>query len=145
MAGDVPNAFIQAKMIMEDGKERIIMKIMGPLVDVLLEIKRHTYQNYVVYERGEKVIYMVVLRAIYGMLEAALTWYKKFKKDLESIGFIFNPYDVCVANRMVNGKQHTIRFHVDDILSSHVDLKVNDEFLKWLNKTYGRTWTSQGE
>ena len=137
MAGDIPNAFIQAEMIMEDGKERIIMKIMGPLVDVLLEIKRDTYQNYVVYERGEKVIYVVVLRAIYGMLEAALTWYKKFKKDLESIGFIFNPYDVCVANRMVNGKQHTIRFHVDDILSSHVDPRVNDEFLKWLNKTYG--------
>ena len=80
MAGDVPNAFIQAEMIMEDGKERIIMKIMGPLVDVLLEIKRDMYQNYVVYERGEKVIYVVVLRAIHGMLEAALTWYKKFKE-----------------------------------------------------------------
>ena len=61
---DVPNVFIQAKMIMEDGKERIIMKIMGPLVDVLLEIKRDTYQNYVVYERGEKVTYVVLLRAI---------------------------------------------------------------------------------
>ena len=71
------------------------------------------------------------------MLEAALTWYKKFKGDLESIGFVFNPYAVCVANKMVNGKQHTIRFHVDDILGRHVDLKVNDEFLKWLNETYG--------
>jgi hypothetical protein len=38
---------------------------------------------------------------------------------------------------MVNGKQHTVRFHVDDLMSSHVDSKVNDEFERWLNKMYG--------
>jgi len=56
---------------------------------------------------------------------------------LESVGFKFNEYDPCVANRIVTGKQHTVRFHVDDILSSHVDTNVNDEFLKWLNDKYG--------
>jgi hypothetical protein len=30
-----------------------------------------------------------------------------------------------------------VRFHVDDLKSSHVNSKVNDEFLKWLNKMYG--------
>ena len=65
-------------------------------------------------------------------------WYRKFCTDLESIGFIFNPYDVCVANRSVTGKQHTIRFHVDDVLLSHVDRKVNDEFGQWAQKTYGK-------
>ena len=39
---------------------------------------------------------------------------------------------------MKYGKQHTIRFHVDDIMSSHKDKKVNDEFNKWLNKMYGK-------
>ena len=72
------------------------------------------------------------------MLEAGLLWYKKFRSDLESIGFKFNPYDACVANRMVKGEQHTIRFHVDDVLSSHVDKKVNDDFGKWAQKTYGK-------
>ena len=33
----------------------------------------------------------------------------------------------CVANQIVNEKQHTIRFYVDDILSSHVDSSRNDE------------------
>ena len=37
----------------------------------------------------------------------------------------------------MNGKQQTIRFHVDDLLSSHVGPKVNDEFYKWMNDTYG--------
>ena len=43
----------------------------------------------------------------------------------------------CVANKTVNGKQHTIRFHVDDLKSSHIDKNVNTKFLKWLNKMYG--------
>ena len=38
---------------------------------------------------------------------------------------------------MINGKQHMIRFHVDNLMSSHVDKKVNDNFHKWLNKKYG--------
>jgi hypothetical protein len=38
---------------------------------------------------------------------------------------------------MVNGKQQTITWHVDDLKSSHVDPKVNDDFLKWLEMTYG--------
>ena len=39
---------------------------------------------------------------------------------------------------MVRGKQHTIRFHVDDLLSSHMDPKANDEFAKWLDLKYGQ-------
>ena len=88
-------------------------------------------------ENNRKVIYVVVLKALYGMLIASLLWHQKFREDLESIGFKFNIYDPCVANRMINNKQHTTRFHVDDILSSHVDSEVNDGFLQWLNKKYG--------
>ena len=71
------------------------------------------------------------------MLVAALLWYKKFRADLEEVGFVFNPYDPCVANRQVNGKQQTICFHVDDVMSSHVDPKTNEKFFKWLNNKYG--------
>eukprot|EP00980_Cylindrotheca_fusiformis_P013423 scaffold3434_cov70-Cylindrotheca_fusiformis.AAC.1 len=35
------------------------------------------------------------------------------------------------------GKQHTIRFHVDDTMASHVNSKVNDKFENWLNRKYG--------
>ena len=71
------------------------------------------------------------------MLIAALLFYRKFKKDLEGIRFIFNPYDPCVANRIISSKQQTVRFHIDDLMSSHVDKKVNDKFLIWLNDKYG--------
>ena len=72
------------------------------------------------------------------MLSAALLWYNQFRRDLEKKQFVFNPYDPCVANRQRHGSQHTIRFHVDDLMSSHVNRKVNDIFLKWLNKKYGK-------
>eukprot|EP00980_Cylindrotheca_fusiformis_P021999 scaffold8875_cov60-Cylindrotheca_fusiformis.AAC.1 len=95
-------------------------------------------KNFIVFENGKKVVYVAVLKAIYGMLhQAALLWYQKFRKDLEGIEFVFNDYDPCVANRMRVGKQHTIRFHVDDIMASHVNPKVNDKFENWLNRKYG--------
>ena len=136
MSADVPNAFIQTE-IPEDRHEKITMKINGVLVDMIVQLNPALYGPFVVYEKGKKVLYVQVLRAIYGMLESSLLWYMRFRDDLEKQGFKFNPYDPCVANRMVNGLQHTIRFHVDDLLSSHMDPKVNDEFLEWLNHEYG--------
>ena len=139
MTSDVPNAYIQTIIPhMEKGQERIIMKIKGRLVDMLVQLAPEVYADYVVYEKGVKVLYVQVLRALYGMLVATLLWYKKFRSDLEEVGFVFNPYDPCVANRTERNKQHTIRFHVDDIMSSHKDKVVNDEFHKWLDKKYGK-------
>ena len=60
------------------------------------------------------------------------------KKDLESIQFkIISPYDLCVAIRIINGKQQTVTWHADDLKSSHVESKVYDEFFRWLEKMYG--------
>ena len=74
---------------------------------------------------------------MYGMLQAALLWYKKFCKDLEVKGFKFNPYDPCMVNQTRKGKQHTVLFHVNDLKSSHKDPRVNDKFEKWLQQKYG--------
>jgi hypothetical protein len=73
----------------------------------------------VVLENRKKVLYVKVLKAIYGMLEAALLLYKTFRKDLEDNGFVFDPYDPCVAKKKVQRSQQTIVFHVDNLKSSH--------------------------
>ena len=39
---------------------------------------------------------------------------------------------------MVHGKQFTIMWHVDDIMSGHVNPAVNDDFVRWLNQEYGK-------
>jgi hypothetical protein len=71
-------------------------------------------------------------------LQAALLFYKKLKKDLEGIGFKINLYDLCVANRMVTSKQYTVTWHINNIKLSHMDPRVNDNFLLWLEKMYGK-------
>ena len=53
-------------------------------MEILLEIAPETYGPYVVMEDGKLVIYLEVLRALYGMLISALIWYRKWRKDLES-------------------------------------------------------------
>jgi len=88
-------------------------------------------------ENGKKVMHVAVLKALHGMLVSSLLWHNKFKKDLEGCGFVFNPCDPCAANKMVNDKQHTIRFHVGDLMCSHADPEVNTKFLKWLNSKHG--------
>ena len=113
------------------------MKISGPLVDILIKLAPHEYQGYVVYKNGKRVLYVQVIKAIYGILIAALLWYKKLWSDLEEVGFEFNPYDPCIANCTINGKQHTIRMHRDNIMSSHEDKEINDDFAIWLEVTYG--------
>ena len=139
MTADIPNAFIQALMPeVEDGEERVIMKITGVLVDLLVELAPEIYGPKVVFENGKKVLYVQVLRPLYGLLVASLLWYKQFRGDLEETGYEFNPYDACVANKPVEGKQHTVRFHVDDLMCSHKNTQVNDKFEKWLNKKYGK-------
>ena len=104
---------------------------------MLVQLSPEIYGPYVVFEKQRRVIYVQVLKAIYGMLQAALLWYNKFRQELEKEGFEFNPYDPCVGNRTKNGSQHTIRFHVDDVMSSHINPKVNDDFDKWLQAKYG--------
>jgi hypothetical protein len=68
------------------------------------------------YEGKTKVLYVKMLKAIYGMLQSSLLYYKKFCKDIESIGFEANLYDPHITNHIVNGNassgEHTRHFHI---------------------------------
>ena len=80
------------------------MKIRGVLVDILIDLCPGVYDEYIVYEQGQKVIYVKMLMALYGMLIPSIPIQKKFCTDIKAIGFEINPYDVCVANRQVDAK-----------------------------------------
>ena len=55
-----------------------------------------------------------------------------------TIGFELNPYEPCVVNNTINGKQLTLVLHVNDIQASHVEAEVVPLMAKWLRKTYER-------
>jgi len=91
---------------MPDDNKKVIMKMTGVLVHLMVEQAPEVHGPHVVHENGKKVLHVAVLKALHGMLVSSLLWCNKFKKDVEGCGFVFNPYDPCVANKMVNGK-HT--------------------------------------
>jgi hypothetical protein len=131
----IPNAFVQTEISLDGDK--IIMKIRGQLVYILLELFLGVYDDYVIDEGKHKILYVRMLKALYRMLISSILYYKKFRKDIESIGFEVNPYNICVANRKVNGKQQTVTWHVDDLKLSHVDSRVNNNFAHSCEKTHG--------
>ena len=60
-------------------------------------------------------------KALYGCLKSALLFYEKLVGDLEAYGFNINPYDPCVDNKMIGGKQLTVCWHVGNLKISCVD------------------------
>jgi hypothetical protein len=67
---------------------------------------------------------------------ASLLYYRKFVKSLTDIDFVINPYDPCVTNKMIEGNQMTICFHVDDCKLSHRKTKVMDSMIEYLRQEY---------
>ena len=65
------------------------------------------------------MLYIRLSKALYGMLRAALLFYKRLRSDLDNMGFGVNPYNPYVANKMVNGHQMTICWHVNNLKVSH--------------------------
>jgi hypothetical protein len=134
---DIPNAFVQTRL--EDDADKAIMRLRGKLAELMVKVAPEIYTKYVIVNsKGETVLYVRLLNALYGIMKAALLYYQRFVADLKSIGFEINPYDPCVANKIVKGKQLTIVFHVDDLKVSHVSPIVVTKMADWLRSTYER-------
>ena len=129
---DVPGAFLQTEMPKD---KNVLLVIRDEFVDILCEVNPK-YKKHVRIMNGRKILYVKILRAIYGCIESAMLWYNLCTETLRRMGFILNPYDRCVANKFINGKQCTIVFHVDDNKLSHVDEKVVTEIIKEISMPF---------
>ena len=137
---DVPGAYLHAEMPQD---KHLILKLRGQFVDIMCKVNPE-YTKHVRYEGKTKVLYLRILRAIYGCIESALLWYQLYSNTLSKIGFIINPYDRCVANKMINGKQCTIGWYVDDNKLSHEDKDVVEDILKLLSQEFGELTIQRG-
>ena len=59
MTTDIPNAFIQAPMPEKD--EKVIIKITGKLVDILVNMHPEEYKEYIIYEKSRQFLYVEIL------------------------------------------------------------------------------------
>jgi hypothetical protein len=132
---DIPNAFIQ--MVMENNEDKVVMRIRGHMVDVLVKVAPRVYGPYVSTDKqGRKQLLVECLNTIYGTMVASLLYYCKFTRSLKNQGYVMNPYDPCVWNKMIQKKQITICFHVDNCKVLHKLARVIDEAIKWLHRDY---------
>lgn len=88
---------------------------------------------------GKSILYRKMQQALYGLLRSELLFYKKLVKDMERYGFKLNPYDPCVANATIKGKQMRITWHVDNLKISHVDSFEITKCIYYLSKIHRDT------
>ena len=86
----------------------------------------------VAFKNGQKVTCVELLKASCGSLMSTLSFCKKPLKDPRSQGFELDPCNPCAVNKMTSGKHMTVVWHTDDLKASHVNKRVNDNFLEWL-------------
>ena len=138
---DVPGAYLHAEMPKDKNE---LLRLRGEFVDIMCQVNP-AYKPFVIEEKGKKVLYMKILRAIYGCIQSALLWYELYTSVLEGMGFTVNPYDRCVANSMINGKQCTIVFYVDDNKVSHTDPSVVTNVIEKIEKYFGEMTKIRGK
>jgi len=107
---DVPGAYLNAKI---PESTRVFMRLNKTLSDIAIQLD----ESYANYQGADGTIVVQLDYALYGLIESALLWYQLLSEKLRSIGFVNNPYDRCVFNRVnQDGSQVTLCVHVDDML-----------------------------
>ena len=101
---DIQNALLHA-----ENDEYFLMWLRGNLSELLVKVDPSLYSKYVITSmQVVPMLYVKLTKAIYGMLRSAMLFLKNLRVHLEVKGFEVNPYDPCVANKLVNGSQMTV-------------------------------------
>ncbi len=95
---DIPEAFLHT-----NNDDYVIMKMVGMLAELMAKTNPRLYRQYIVQEKGRSLLYLQLQKVLYGMMKSALFFSKKLVAELQDMGFEINPYDPCIAIKMVNG------------------------------------------
>ena len=139
ITSDIAGAYLNAFM-----EDFVLMKLVGEVVDILCQLNPR-YKQFVVIEKGRRVLYVRLNKALYGCVQSALLWYKMLSDAIKTMGFELNPYDPCVANAMINGAQCTIAWYVDDLIITHKDNDVVEGIVNQLEAKFGKMNVSRGQ
>ena len=134
---DIPGAFLQGDWPQDEHPGYIMFE--GIMVEIICEIDPSYHMN-VIWSKDhkKKFVYGWLVKAVYGTLLGAIIFYNKLSKHLTDHGFVQNEYDMCTFNKMVNGEQITIQFHVDDLKVWHKEQAVLEDFLKDWRDEFGQ-------
>jgi hypothetical protein len=91
---DIPGAFLHAT-----NEDYVVMQMNGMLAKLMAKTDPKLYQKYLTNEKGKKVLYLRLQKALYGMMKSALLFYRKLISELKEMAFEVNPYDPALSTR----------------------------------------------
>jgi hypothetical protein len=68
---DVATANVDGAYLHADMEDFVLLKLVGEAVDIMCQVNPK-YENFVVIENGKKVLYLQLLKALYGCVQYAL-------------------------------------------------------------------------
>lgn len=83
---DVATADVVGAYLRADVDEFVIMEFTGESVKILCKMNEK-YKRFVVTEGKTRVLYVKLMKAIYGCVKSVLLWYELFTKSLKRMGF----------------------------------------------------------
>jgi hypothetical protein len=136
---NVAGAYLHAEM-----EDLTLQKMEGESVEIMCNVCED-YIEYVCHKNGKKVLYLKLLKALYGCVQSALLWYELFSTTLQGDGFELNPYDTCVANKIIDGKQCTMAWYVNDNKISHTNDYVVTNIIETIEGRFGKMTVTKGK
>ena len=133
---DFAGAYLNADM-----KRRVLMTFDPILTQLIIDID-NSYGKYV--GTGGKLTVRLD-KALYGCIESAKLWYDLISSKLLGLGFIQNPYDICVFNKEVKGVQVTITLYVDDLMITCVNGEVLDTTISEIQGLFNGSTVHKGK
>ena len=86
-----------------------------------------------------------MLKALYECIISYFLWYNLYKDTIENEGFVLNPYNKCTTNKIINGKQFTVQWYVDDNKFTHVSKGVITGVIDIKKKHFRELVVSRGK
>ena len=138
MTLDIKQAFLEA-----DIDEEIYMIVNKDTAREMIKINP-SYKESVM---SDGKILVKLNKALYGCVQSSKLWYDRISKWLHSKGFVSNPADKCVFNRVErNGyDQLTVTLYVDDLLVTCESQRLIDIFLNEVENEFDISSMSKGD
>jgi hypothetical protein len=126
---DITGAYLECELPEHD---EVIMTLDPVLANILAEL-----DPTVEAKKDQKgVLYVKLKKALYGCVQSAKLWYDKLCEVLTADGYSMNNYDPCLFNKLVDGKQITVAFHVDDLLVTSKNKPAIDKLMSMLKSNF---------
>jgi hypothetical protein len=136
---DVGSAYLNASL----GDKHVIHMRLHPMVaEVLCKVD----EKYNDYRNADGSIVVRLVKALYGLVESALLWYRELTSTLLQLGYEVNPFEKCVFVKKLQEKVVSIvGVFVDDLKIIAEDEKMIDDVHNALVMKYKEVKITKGD